>query len=187
MKNKRLLVLIVACVGMILLTPTIIADREHNVQKDYEYLSNIAECPTNNFVDEVTEIPFEYEKLAEIAPHEAVEIRESMKPLASLGNFIITYYCACPLCCHKDENHPAYGVTASGAKVEEGVTIAVDPTVIPLGEKVIIDGHQYLATDTGGSIKGNRIDIYMADHNECLQMGVQEKEVWVMPTEYTED
>ena len=52
-----------------------------------------------------------------------------------LGNFKITYYCACEKCCNK-----ADGITATGSRVAEGRTIAVDPSVIPYGTKVIIGG-----------------------------------------------
>ena len=51
----------------------------------------------------------------------------------NLGNFQITYYCACEICCNK-----ADGITATGTPVVEGQTIAVDPRVIPYGTKVII-------------------------------------------------
>ncbi|WP_146548376.1 XkdQ/YqbQ family protein [Rummeliibacillus suwonensis] len=58
------------------------------------------------------------------------------------------------------------GITASGTKVKEGRTIAVDPSVIPLGSIVAVyvpSAKQYsgiyLAEDTGGAIKGHKIDI----------------------------
>ncbi len=51
-------------------------------------------------------------------------------------------------------------------------TIAVDPTVIPLGTKVYIPGYGYaIASDTGGKIKGNIIDLYMNSIAECLIWG----------------
>ncbi|MFU1796732.1 ubiquitin-like domain-containing protein [Paenibacillus azoreducens] len=51
--------------------------------------------------------------------------------------------------------------TATGTRVTEGRTIAVDPKVIPLGWWVYIEGVGYRrAEDTGGAIKGNKIDIY---------------------------
>ena len=51
-------------------------------------------------------------------------------------------------------------------------TIAVDPTVIPYGSKVVINGQVYVAEDCGGAIKNNRIDIYMGSHAEALNSGV---------------
>jgi len=51
--------------------------------------------------------------------------------------------------------------TATGTRVTEGRTIAVDPNVVPLGWWVYIEGVGFRrAEDTGGAIKGNKIDIY---------------------------
>ncbi|MDZ4994312.1 hypothetical protein GNF80_15285 [Clostridium perfringens] len=51
-------------------------------------------------------------------------------------------------------------------------TIAVDPSVIPLGSKVYIPGYGYaIASDTGGVIKGNIIDLYMNSHDDCTSWG----------------
>ena len=92
----------------------------------------------------------------------------------SLGEFTITHYCACSRCCGKSD-----GVTATGTQATEGRTIAVDPEVIPYGTKVLIDGHEYIAEDCGSAIKGQRIDIYVADHDEALSRGRITREVWV--------
>ena len=90
----------------------------------------------------------------------------------SLGEFVITHYCACEKCTDGD------GITATGTKATEGRTIAVDPEVIPYGTIVIIDGHTYVAEDCGGAIKGNKIDIYMDSHRAALEAGVKVVEVF---------
>lgn len=90
----------------------------------------------------------------------------------SLGTFKITYYCSCELCCDVET-----GITATGTPVVEGQTIAVDPTVIPYGTQVIINGHVFTAEDCGGAIKGNKIDIYVSDHEKALALGVGSAEV----------
>jgi len=66
--------------------------------------------------------------------------------------FIATAYTAGPESTGKYPGHPAYGITKSGQPVVEGRTIAVDPTVIPLGTWVYIE-HIGLrrAEDTGGN------------------------------------
>ena len=94
---------------------------------------------------------------------------------ASLGNFKISAYCHCSRCCGKSD-----GITATGTKVTANRTIAVDPRVIPLGSKVVIDGQVYVAEDTGGAIRGNRIDMYFATHQEALNWGVQYRDVSII-------
>ena len=49
---------------------------------------------------------------------------------------------------------------STGVIAQEGKTIAVDPSIIPYGSTVLIDGKEYLAQDCGGAIKGNKIDIF---------------------------
>lgn len=83
-----------------------------------------------------------------------------------IGEFEITAYCACSTCCGIST-----GITATGTKVKSGLTIAVDPNVITLGSYVYFNDHVYHAEDTGGAIKGNRIDLYMDSHLEALKWG----------------
>jgi len=74
----------------------------------------------------------------------------------------------------KTPSHPAYGITASGSKVKENFTIAVDPEVIPLGSLVYIEGLGIRkAEDTGSAIKGKKIDVYIPDLKEALEFGVK--------------
>ena len=59
-------------------------------------------------------------------------------------------------------------ITSTGTTPKWG-TIAVDPKVIPYGTKVYIPefGKTFIANDTGGAIKGNKIDIFMNNRKEC--------------------
>ena len=51
-------------------------------------------------------------------------------------------------------------------------SVAVDPNVIPLGSKVYVEGYGYaIASDTGGAIKGNKIDLYMNSVQDCFAFG----------------
>lgn len=83
--------------------------------------------------------------------------------------------------CGKTPEHPAYGITASGLPVEEGVTCAVDPAVIPLFSEVYIrhaDGsvERRRATDTG--VEGAWVDIYTPDYDYAVQCGLQSLTVY---------
>ena len=93
----------------------------------------------------------------------------------------LTAYCSCHKCCGKyaenrpkDENGKEIVLTASGAVAEQGKTVGVDPSVIPLGSIIVVDGHQYVAQDTGNSkvVKSNVIDVYFENHQEALNFGV---------------
>ena len=101
--------------------------------------------------------------------------RQEESNLVYMGRFKLTSYCSCSKCCGKSD-----GITATGTKAKQGRTIAVDPKQIPYGTKVVINGHTYVAEDCGGSIKNNRIDIYMSSHKEALQFGVQYADVYII-------
>jgi uncharacterized protein YabE (DUF348 family)/3D (Asp-Asp-Asp) domain-containing protein len=64
--------------------------------------------------------------------------------------------------------------TATGGRAQYGV-VAVDPRVIPLGTKLYIEGYgEAVAGDTGGAIKGNRIDLCYNSNSECVEFGRQD-------------
>jgi len=86
----------------------------------------------------------------------------------------------------KSPGDPGYGITASGAKAQPG-TVAVDPRVIPLGTKLYIasiDGSPdygfATAQDTGGAIKGNKIDLFMENSNDCDNFGRRQVKVYIL-------
>lgn len=79
-----------------------------------------------------------------------------------------------------------FGITSTGLSVKKGI-IAVDPRVIPLGSKVYIEtagrGIDYgfaVAADTGSSIKGNKIDVYLETRNAALSWGVRRVTVYIL-------
>lgn len=103
----------------------------------------------------------------------AVSSDASLKPL---GTFKITHYCPCSICCGPWAN----GVTSTGVTATTNRTIAVDPTQIPYGSKVVINGQVYVAEDCGGAIKKNCIDIYVATHEEGEEKGVYYTDVYLL-------
>ncbi|MCL4554678.1 MAG: 3D domain-containing protein [Actinobacteria bacterium] len=61
--------------------------------------------------------------------------------------------------------------TATGARAQRGI-IAVDPRVIPLGTRLYVPGYGYgIAADTGGAIKGNKIDLCFDTEAEAIAWG----------------
>jgi len=70
--------------------------------------------------------------------------------------------------------------TKSGDLAVYGV-VAVDPNVIPLGTWLYIEGYgKALASDTGGAIKGDRIDLCFNSVAECFQFGRRDVKVYVL-------
>lgn len=70
--------------------------------------------------------------------------------------------------------------TATGTVARVGV-IAVDPKVIPLGTRVYVEGYGYAtAEDTGGAIKGNRIDVFLNSNSECINWGRRNVKIYIL-------
>ncbi|MFA5523193.1 MAG: 3D domain-containing protein [Tissierellales bacterium] len=79
-----------------------------------------------------------------------------------------------------------YGITASGTKARPGV-VAVDPKVIPLGTKLYVESldgtpdYGYaIAEDTGGAIKGKRIDLFMETTKEARTFGRRNVKIYII-------
>lgn len=119
--------------------------------------------------------------MAPIAPMIEEDVVEEAKIADHpVGVCEITAYCTCVKCCGIwSEEHPSrqgtdyVQLTATGTRPTAGRTVAVDPTVIPLGSVVMINGVGYVAEDTGNAVKGNVVDIYFDDHQEAVQFGRQ--------------
>lgn len=105
---------------------------------------------------------------------------QAVEPV-SLGEFKLTAYCPCEICCGIWANNRLNGIVygAIGEELKEGYSIAVDPKVIPYRTEVVINGQTYKAQDCGGGIKGNEIDVYFEDHDRALDFGVQYAEVFI--------
>jgi 3D (Asp-Asp-Asp) domain-containing protein/flavin-binding protein dodecin len=94
----------------------------------------------------------------------------------SIGAFTITAYSNHFKSTGKRKGDPAYGITASGKKTTEGVTIAADWRVLPKGTIVWIEGvGQREVQDTGSAIKGKKIDLYFENENDAEIFGRQKK------------
>ncbi len=72
------------------------------------------------------------------------------------------------------------GVTALGIPATYGVA-AVDPRVIPLGTRLYVEGYgEAIAADTGGAIRGSKIDLCMEDYNEAMSFGRRDVTVYIL-------
>lgn len=72
------------------------------------------------------------------------------------------------------------GLTASGIKARYGV-VAVDPRQIKLGTKVYVEGYGFaIAADTGGAIKGNKIDLCMHSRKDIYNFGRRKVRVHIL-------
>jgi len=72
------------------------------------------------------------------------------------------------------------GITAIGLRARKGI-VAIDPRVIPLGTRLYIQGYgEALAADTGGWIKGNRVDLCFESLEECFRYGRRKIKVYLI-------
>ena len=88
-----------------------------------------------------------------------------------LGSFKLTAYCSCPICCGPWSGGP----TASGKMPTEDHTVAM--AGLPFGTQLIINGEVYTVEDRGTPY--GHVDIYMNDHQQALQFGVQYADVYL--------
>jgi 3D (Asp-Asp-Asp) domain-containing protein len=76
------------------------------------------------------------------------------------------------------------GRTATGLNLRANPNmkvIAVDPRVIPLGTKVYVEGYGYaVAADTGGAIKGYKIDLFMPSNQDCYRWGRKKVKIKIL-------
>lgn len=93
------------------------------------------------------------------------------------GKFTATFYCPCEICVGKKKQVK----TATGNIPHVNRTIAADSSIIPMHSIVYIKGLGFfVAEDTGGAIKGNRIDVYVNNHEQALKLGKKKVDVYIL-------
>lgn len=194
MKEKTMIIVSVAClICSIVISCCSIYHSAHfleevnniiyQAQNEHEKkITQETESDEVDFIEEETETVETEIVILEEEPEEVVSDEK-----ISLGEFKLTAYCSCEKCCGKwalnrpkDENGKDIVYGSTGNILVAGTSIAVDPSVIPYGYQVEINGHTYTAHDTGGAIKGNRIDVYFDSHQEARNFGVQFAEVFLI-------
>lgn len=165
-KKRALIVVLLAGLSLFHALPIkdateVILESEDIVTRETVYAEPVAEIAEleTDIVDE-TEYDFETENDGEI--YDFYE---------TIGEFYITAYCPCEECCGywatlRNGNSIVTG--ASGEVLTAGYSVAADTSIFPFGTFLYIDGKEYKVSDTGGKIKGNRLDVYFATHEEAL-------------------
>ncbi|MGI8884759.1 MAG: 3D domain-containing protein [Pyrinomonadaceae bacterium] len=132
-------------------------DSKGNIQQtNAEFISdNSTETSKDSTSKNTTNESREIENLIEAA------ISSSGNKTALIGSFSATAYCL-------------KGRTASGAGVRRGL-VAADPRVLPLGTRINLNAGSYsgsyVVADTGGAIKGRKLDIWIASCSEARRFG----------------
>ena len=126
-----------------------------------------------------------------VAPKRAAPSRPQMASRGGLNarkviSMTATGYDLSFASCGKNPGDRGYGITASGTKAKIG-TASVDPRVIPLGTRLYIESldstkdYGYaVAEDTGGAIKGNRIDLFFNTASDARRFGRRSVKVHIL-------
>lgn len=100
-------------------------------------------------------------------------------PAASEGEELLVTATAYTAYCEGCSGTTAYGIDLRANPNHK--VIAVDPKLIPLGTKVWVEGYgEAIAGDTGGAIKGHKIDVFIPSHDLAMQWGVKKVKMRVL-------
>lgn len=134
-------------------------DSKGNIQH-----TNAVENTTNFSTEITTETAFNESAANESGEIESLikeVVAESGSKTALVGSFSATAYCL-------------QGRTASGSGVRRGI-VAADPRILPLGTRINLGAGSYsgsyIVADTGGAIKGRKLDIWVANCSEARRFG----------------
>lgn len=207
MKYKLIQTVIIACLGLVLITPTENKAKQDDTKVTIE--SNVENqsisdnedelVPTEAIEDDVTEtksedkdktkikeVKTEKESVKDEPSEKKEEVKETVEQPQENGQEVQT----------TDSNKTSIGtykLTAycpcskccgkwAGGNTSSGTIPTQGRTVacntLPAGTKVNINGHDYIVEDTG-SMKGNVVDIFFNSHQEALNFGVQYAEVFI--------
>ena len=111
----------------------------------------------------------------EYASLEAYLADGGVVPDTKQAQFTVTHYCGCVDCCGKwSYGSEIEAVGAAGTKLTPYYSVAVDTSIIPLGTILYdMEGNEYKAEDTGSAIKGYRIDLFIGNHAEAIELGIK--------------
>lgn len=153
---------------------------EENIINNGEYgLKAISELVLFEDGEEVSRQLLE-EKILKEPINEVKELGTKRKVSTSTGYFEYLNSFTMEATAYSAQQANLSNYTATGVPAVRGV-VAVDPTVIPLGSRLYIPGYGHaLAADTGGAIKGEKIDLCFDTIQESIQFGRRNIEVYVL-------
>ncbi|MCU1291050.1 MAG: hypothetical protein JWN60_3279 [Acidobacteria bacterium] len=133
-------------------------DSKGNIQQSY------AELTSSNLKEPNAEAPISENTTSEFSEIENLieeVVAAGGSKLALIGSFTATAYCL-------------KGKTASGGSVRRGI-VAADPRILPLGTRINLNAGSYsgsyLVADTGGAVKGRKLDIWVPNCSEARRFG----------------
>lgn len=117
-------------------------------------------------------------------PESELEMTEIPEPITTyLGTYTVTAYCACKACVGKWYS-PDNPLTASGTTPAEGITVGADWSELAKGTSLYIEGvgERIVEDRVAGWIskkyEGKVVDLFFYDHQDALDFGKKELEVW---------
>lgn len=127
---------------------------------------------TDHLIHPEDELLIKNESILEISTYDTEERAVVEKEITVTATAYTAY-------CYGCSGTTAYGIDLRANPTEK--VIAVDPTVIPLGTRVWVEGYgEAIAGDTGGAIKGDRIDVFIPSYDDAIDFGVKELTVKIL-------
>ncbi len=151
------------------------ADEELNDEiSDYEDSESSEEYLEEQSAPDEEESPYEETPSEETEPQQVYE-EEDYSESPTIDGYSYSNVITCTAYAYV-----AGGYGASGNPAVYG-TCAVDPSVIPLGTRLYIEGYGFaIANDTGGNIVGCTVDLVMDTTAECYNWGVRTVNVYIL-------
>lgn len=100
---------------------------------------------------------------------------EAAKAPKLVGQFKLTGYCPCAACCGS-----ATGITSTGTVATAGRTIAANPSILPYGTVVYIEGYGTFTVEDTGHLGSYTLDVFFNSHQEALNFGVRYANVYIV-------
>jgi 3D (Asp-Asp-Asp) domain-containing protein len=191
--TKRLILL---GIGAIIITSYLVNKTTHDedLARLNKEISTLRTLNTKQlqYIDKLNGVLKDQNKIMEQMNKQLENIKERQKrsdEIISRGKEMrATAYDLSVASCGKRKGDPYYGITATGTRATEKRTVAVDPSIIPLGSQLFIvfpSGHKhlngvYIAEDTGSAIRGNKIDIFLRNSDEAWDFGIKTVKVYMI-------